>query len=246
MEKILSITLALIFCQACTPAEIQPLPDPLANLPVKTAQQIYDEADYFVMIEGSRYADGDFQSFKLSGFLLQYADTYYIVTAGHIKKPGQIISEPLRVTLKNETNRYYHAKILAIDNDYDVAILKIGSDAFDFRGNIGKFGNSDLVELDDPVISIGNPPGHDWHLSTGKVLSRNYRNYKNVAKHIQHSAWGGHGSSGGPLLNRYGQIIGMNISMKTASIDETSSNRINALPAKYIQRFLEKVLQNPH
>ncbi|WP_326493099.1 S1C family serine protease [Clostridium estertheticum] len=71
-------------------------------------------------------------------------------------------------------------------------------------------GNSDTVEVGDNVTAIGSPGGYMNTLSKGIISGINRENDRGYD--IQTTASITHGSSGGPLFNRYGNVIGINYS----------------------------------
>ena len=85
-------------------------------------------------------------------------------------------------------------------------------------------GNSDAMQVGDPVVAIGNPFGLDRTVTAG-IVSAIQRaitapNGYTIDHVIQTDAAINHGNSGGPLLNRRGQVIGVNSQIETGSSSE--------------------------
>jgi serine protease Do len=74
-----------------------------------------------------------------------------------------------------------------------------------------RFGDSDAVQVADPVLAIGNPLGLGGSVTQGIVsaLNRDIRDTP-FDDYIQTDAAINHGNSGGPLFNVHGEVIGMN------------------------------------
>lgn len=98
--------------------------------------------------------------------------------------------------------------------------------------------------IGEPCFAIGNPLGLDLTLSTGIISG-----YRENDNYIQTSAEITHGSSGGPLFNAEGEVIGittagagqanLNFAVNLLKIDiDFVKNRISALPDKIVRQFL--------
>jgi Do/DeqQ family serine protease len=128
----------------------------------------------------------------------------FILTNKHVI----IKSSTITVTLKD--GREFKAKIVGADPDSDLAVLRISS-----KGPLPviEMGNSGNLMIGETVIAIGNPFGFSNTVTTGVVSAINrsvkvddafYRDF------IQTDASINPGNSGGPLLNIYGELIGIN------------------------------------
>ena len=127
-----------------------------------------------------------------------------IITNAHvIAKAGAI-----KVVLQDE--REFEAEIVGADPDYDLAVLRIVSEAPlpDIR-----IGSSKDLMIGETVIAIGNPFGFSNTVTTGVIsaVSRSIRTDERVFhEFIQIDASINPGNSGGPLLNINGELIGIN------------------------------------
>jgi serine protease Do len=128
----------------------------------------------------------------------------FILTNKHVI----IKSSTITVTLKD--GREFKAKIVGADPDSDLAVLRISP-----KGNLPviEMGNSGNLMIGETVIAIGNPFGFSNTVTTGVVSAVN-RSVKvdDTFYHdfIQTDASINPGNSGGPLLNIYGELIGIN------------------------------------
>lgn len=147
---------------------------------------------------GQRYA-----SSQGSGFVYDAAG--YIVTNYHVVE-GAVDVE---VFFPDKTA--YKATIIGVDPYADIAVLKI--DPGDKVLYPLELANSSLLRVGQPVIAIGNPYGFEATLTTGVVsqlgrcvISPGMRLIPSV---IQFDAAVNPGSSGGPLLDYSGKVIGI-------------------------------------
>ena len=131
----------------------------------------------------------------------------YILTNAHVVDNSK--TEPVKVVLHN--NQEYEAKVVGYDKTSDLAVLKINANGL----SPAEFGSVDGVEVGDQVIAIGNPGGLSFAGSlTGGYISALDRTIEdhsdNGMTYIQTDAAINPGNSGGPLVNMYGQVIGIN------------------------------------
>jgi hypothetical protein len=107
---------------------------------------------------------------------------------------------------------------------FDIAILKIN--AFGLREL--SFGDSDFLNTGEPVVAIGNPLGLDRSVSNGIISG--IRNESNI-KVIQMTAPVSAGSSGGPIFNERGEVIGIT----TLATIFGAQNLNFAIPINYLK-----------
>jgi Do/DeqQ family serine protease len=134
-----------------------------------------------------------------TGFIL--SEDGYICTNHHV-----IYGVDKVIVNINEKN--YEAKIIGSDEKTDLALLKIEP-----KGKLSPvyFGDSDKVQVGDWAIAIGNPFGLDKTFTVGVVSAIGRRDVDFMGgSHIQTDASINPGNSGGPLINIYGEVIGIN------------------------------------
>ena len=133
-----------------------------------------------------------------SGVIFSYDG--YIVTNLHILS-GQ------NINVKLDNGKNYQASIIGIDENTDIAVLKISSNEELKPIN---FANSDSLKVGDRVLAIGNPYGIGISVSNG-IISATGRDYGNpYLQLIQTDAAINPGNSGGALINENGNLIGIN------------------------------------
>lgn len=169
----------------------------------------------------------------------------YIVTNAHVIYDTEYnagLASSISVIV-NEEDRY-DAEVIGYDTDYDLAVLKINAKNL----VAAEFGNSDELSLGQNVIAIGNPLGFDLMntVTSGIVSGLNRQitiNEKSMTL-IQTDAAINSGNSGGPLINKYGQVIGINSSKMSASYSEASIEGIGfAIPSNEASRIVEDIME---
>jgi serine protease Do len=144
-----------------------------------------------------------------SGFIIHKDG--YVVTNNHV------IDRATEITVELDDGRKLPAQLLSADAEADLALLKI-SDKQPFP-TIALGDSSDLM-IGEPTIAIGNPFGYSHSVSTGIVSAlhrdlKDVENKESLANLIQTDAAINPGNSGGPLLNAYGQVIGINTAIRS-------------------------------
>jgi serine protease Do len=155
----------------------------------------------------------------------------YIVTSNHVIEGVQKLS----VTLNDE--RKFDSKIVGRDALTDIAVLKI--DAHDLP--CAKFAESKSVETGDFAVAIGSPMRLESSVTLG-IISGVGRSVRGIAARntnlLQTDAAINPGSSGGPLLNIHGQVIGMN-----TAVSSRAQNIGFAVPADEVQRVTDALIK---
>lgn len=134
----------------------------------------------------------------------------YIITNSHCVYDEDTQQEYDRIDVTLYDGRVFEgAQIIGYDPTTDLAVIKV--DATDLTP--AEFGNSSALSLGDRVITLGNSGGLAWTVSQG-ILSGQARDvYEDTGyaiKCLQVDAIINPGSSGGPLINAYGQVVGVN------------------------------------
>ena len=143
-------------------------------------------------------------------FVSQSSSKLYITTNNHVVDGTDTIS----VTLCNGSS--ISAEIVGTDKDYDLAVISINiSDLSSEDLNtirIASLGNSDDVTVGEMSIAIGNALGYGQSTTVGYIsaLNREVTTEGTTNSLIQTDTAINPGNSGGPLINVYGQVIGIN------------------------------------
>ena len=170
-----------------------------------------------------------------SGFII--TQDGYIVTNHHV------ISGASSVTVTLHDGREYPATVVGSDSDYDVAVLKIN--ATDLQPVT--LGNSSNVNVGDSVLAIGNPLGElTFSMSQGIVscCDRAINVDGTPFNMIQVDASINPGNSGGPLMNLYGEVVGI-VSAKYSSYSDTTVEGLGfAIPIGDVQAIITDIMEN--
>lgn len=137
-----------------------------------------------------------------SGFIVDRRG--YILTNYHVIKGAD------EIIVKLLDGREFKGKIIGVDKKIDLALIKI-----DTRESLpaAKLGSSSKARVGDWVIAIGNPFGLEHTITVGVISAKGRSLQKRIAEYehfIQTDASINPGNSGGPLVNIYGEVIGIN------------------------------------
>ena len=128
----------------------------------------------------------------------------FIITNFHVVEGGRDCGVLL------SSGYTYEAKMVGYDKENDIAVLKVDETGLP----AATFGSSDLLTVGDKVYAIGNPLGLELRgtLTDGIIsaINRDVDVDGVVMTLIQTNAALNVGNSGGPLINEYGQVVGIN------------------------------------
>lgn len=165
------------------------------------------------------------QEYKGTGTGVIVSENGYIVTNAHVIYDSEYgAGEANSVSVLLADNKTYDAEIIGYDTDFDLAVIKIDETGL----TPAEFGDSDSLQLGESVIAIGNPLGFDlMNTVTGGMISGLNRTITINDKPmnlIQTDAAINSGNSGGPLINKYGQVIGINSSKMSSSYSSSEAS----------------------
>lgn len=173
-----------------------------------------------------------------SGFVVQYAGNYYIVTNYHVAGA----TANLTVTFSNGDS--YPAKVVGSDPYSDLAIVSsLQAPSSEYVPLT--LTSSSSLQVGETIVAIGNPYGLTGSMTEG-IISQLGRTIQDptagnfsIANVIQFSAPINPGNSGGPLLNSQGDVVGIT----TATV--SSSQGVGfAIPSDTIIRELPSLIAN--
>ena len=162
---------------------------------------------------------------------------------GHIVTNFHVIYQANRIEVILSDHKPYNARIVGTAPNYDLAVLKI--DAPKELLKPVSIGNSKSLRVGQKALSIGNPFGLDYSLTTG-VVSALGRSMKSVGGRkihdvIQTDAAINPGNSGGPLVNLRGEIIGINVAIFSTSGGYQGIGF--AIPSNKARRILSRLIE---
>lgn len=167
-----------------------------------------------------------------SGFII--SEDGYIITNYHVIENAEVVN----VVLFDNTE--VEADIIGGDEKTDIALIKIEPP---FELDKVTFGDSDAIRVGDWVLAIGNPFGLGGSVTAGIVSAKSrdiaagpYDNF------IQTDAAINQGSSGGPMFNTKGEVIGIN-----SALFSTSGNNMGigfAIPINIVEWIVKQLEQS--
>ncbi len=140
-----------------------------------------------------------------SGFFIDDKGT--ILTNEHVVERAQKVE----VVLSGRAGSYL-AEVIGTDKQTDIAVIKIERREGDKPFPAARLGDSEKLKVGEWVIAIGNPYGLDGTVSLGIVSAkgRDLQGENLLNDFIQTDAMIDRGSSGGPLVNLKGEVVGVN------------------------------------
>lgn len=205
------------------------------SLPKLTIQEIYDKVTPSVVA-----VLGQQKLYASVGTGVIFSPDGYILTNCHVIAGCNRCA--VWITNSYGVDEEYEAKVVGYDADADLAVLKVDG------ANLpaAAFGVSDDLQVGDPVYAIGNPLGVELRntLTNGIVsaINRDVDVDGVTMTLIQTTAALNSGNSGGPLINQYGQVIGIN-TIKMMSEYDTIEGLGFAIPSSLALRWVNELIE---
>lgn len=205
-----------------------------------TVTQKYQMADPFFRFF---FGDGEPQTREQqgSGSGVIIRPDGYIVTNNHVVANATKV----QVTLNN--NKTYEAKVIGTDPATDVALIKIDAQGLPTL----PFGDSDQLRLGEWVLAVGSPLGYQLRSTItagivsakGRSMAHDPRENNNgiqIESFIQTDAAVNPGNSGGALVNKTGELVGIN----TAIVSQTGaySGYSFAVPVNIVEKIVDDLI----
>ncbi len=132
-----------------------------------------------------------------------------ISSAGYILTNEHVVRGAEEIKIRLTDGRVFEGELIGADPDTDVAVLKIAASE---ELPVAVLGDSDALQVGQWALAIGNPFGLDSTLTVGVISAtgRTDIGIEALEDFIQTDASINPGNSGGPLLNIYGEVIGIN------------------------------------
>ena len=190
--------------------------------------QIYDRAiPSTVSIEAvtsAGYSSG-------SGVVL--TEDGYLITNAHVVAGANM------VTILFHNNRRLPASLVGFDAVEDLAVLKVEAEGL----TPAQFGDSNTLRIGEPVAALGDSLGYRSTFTNGIVssLGREVEVDGITMVLIQSSAAINFGNSGGPLLNQYGQVMGIN-TIKIVTEDGSAEGLGFAIPSRRVKYVADRLI----
>jgi len=186
---------------------------------------------------GREYAD-----VQGSGFVYNYSGTLIVITNNHV------VEGALNITVSFLNGNTYPARVIGRDPYSDLAVLSTEAPISELKPAI--IASSSSLKVGQPVIAVGNPFGLTGSVTTGVIsqlgrsMSESATGGYPIADVIQISTPINPGNSGGPLLNMFGEVIGI-----TTAIIRNAQGVGFAIPSDTILRELPYLIKGekyPH
>ena len=234
LPAILILTLAALACQL---PGVTPLSPPEAGSPLQVLASPQPVSVNPVLMDGSltslyqQVIPGvvaiQTESGQGSGFVFD-AD-------GHIVTNQHVVEGSSTVEVAFSSGFKAYGTVIGSDTDADIAVVKVDAPAGELRPLA--LGDSDLLQVGQTVVAIGNPFGLDGTMTLGIVSGLGRTQFSSqavgggffsTADIIQTDAAINPGNSGGPLFNMNGEVVGINQSIRTTNFNEMTGNAVNS------------------
>ncbi|MDP9258264.1 MAG: trypsin-like peptidase domain-containing protein [Actinomycetota bacterium] len=147
---------------------------------------------------------------------------------GRILTNAHVVAGASSVVVAFEDGVSAKATVLGRDSLYDLAVIKVDVPQSELHPLT--LGTVSSVQVGDPVVAIGNPFGYAQTVTAGivsakgRLISSPAGNDKFIPGAIQTDAAINHGNSGGPLIDRHGDVIAINAQIADPQITGTDAN----------------------
>lgn len=229
-----------------TPTAFPPELIQQADLEYRLLTNLYERANPAVVnveIVSSFHRDTDIIDSSGSGFVFD--------VEGHIVTNAHVVREAEEVMVTFSSGYVVPAEVVGVDDYSDLAVIKV--DPADVPLAPLPVGDSNLLQVGQRVIAIGNPFGLDGSMTTGIVsalgrslpsaalLDPRYQGYNNPSI-IQIDAAVNPGNSGGPLLNSDGEVVGINTAIRTEN--GGFQGIAFAVPSNTLRRVIPQLIES--
>ncbi len=176
---------------------------------------VHIEADMPVSDAESQYGHGKRVEESGSGVIIEWKDSYYVLTNRHVVRDAA----PAAVRIRLADGRLVHPSKILEDDDTDIAVLAITAPNL----VAAPVGNSERLEIGDFVLAVGSPFGLTNSVTFGIISGKGRRDLRlndatvKFQDFLQTDAAINPGNSGGPLVNLHGEIIGINTAIASTT-----------------------------
>jgi serine protease Do len=163
---------------------------------------------------------------------------FIVDSKGYILTNYHVVQDATRITVGLLSGEKFRGKVVGVDEETDVAVVKIEAPR---ELPILKLGDSNASDVGDWVLAIGSPFGLDQTVTAG-IISKKERETSpsSFQRFIQTDAAINRGNSGGPLVNMRGEAIGINSQIATVNGDYNGIGF--ALPANEVSYVYKQIL----
>lgn len=163
-------------------------------------------------------------------------NTYYVMTNNHVAGNAK------KIVIKLNDGREFEGKLVGADDRIDIALVSFESK--DSSIPVAVLGDSDKVQPGDICMAFGAPLGYSQSVTQGIVsaVDRSENQMSSMSNFIQTDAAINQGNSGGPLVNIYGEVIGINTWIASSSGGSVGLGF--AIPINNVKSAIDSFIKN--
>jgi putative serine protease PepD len=172
---------------------------------------------------------------------------FVIDTRGNVVTNDHVVQGAKDIRVGFSGGASYPAKIVGTDPSTDIAVVHVTAPASALHPL--QFAAPSRVEVGDPAYAIGNPFGLERTMTAG-IVSATGRDIQApnglaITNAIQTDAPINHGNSGGPLLDRFGHVIGINSQIEGGTVDANVGVGF-AIPTATVRSIAGQLIASGH
>lgn len=175
---------------------------------------------------------------------------------GHVITNQHVVDGTNEVEIAFASGYKAYGTVIGSDADADIAVIKVDAPAEQIHPLA--IGDSSTLQVGQSVVAIGNPFGLSGTMTLGIVSGLGRTQFAHAsadggffstADIIQTDAAINPGNSGGPLFNLNGEVVGVNQSIRTETVDEITGNAINSgvgfsISINLVKRVAEELIRD--
>lgn len=168
--------------------------------------------------------------------------------SGHIITSNHVVEDYQKIRVVFHDGQSYSAKVSGTDRFADLAVIKVDADPQALHPL--PLGDSSKLRIGDQVTAIGSPFGLSGSMTSGivsqlgRILNPPNLQSFSIPNVIQTDAAINPGNSGGPLLNNYGEVIGINTAIQTETGEFSGVGF--AIPSNTMKKIVPVLIQTGH
>ena len=215
--------------------QLSPSPASIDNIPQEgglSLQDIYTRSIHSVVSISCTTQGG-----SSSGTGVILSEDGYVVTNCHV------VEEAVSISVILTDGNHFEASLVGADAVSDLAVLRINAEDL----IPADFGDSTALQVGDSVVAIGDPLGIEFRgtMTNGIIsaINRDVTTEGRTMTLIQTNAALNSGNSGGPLINCYGQVIGINTMKISTFTDDAGVEGLGfAIPSATVKEIVEQLV----
>ena len=169
-----------------------------------------------------------------SGFIINFNGKKYVITNSHVI--DKVIENKGNISAFSYSRKEYQLELIGGDSFYDLAVLKFIDENTSEITSLPF--SSGVYKIGEEVYAIGNPLGNfPYTVTQGIISAKNRPGYTAKTGYLQTTAMLSEGNSGGPLINKKGELVGIN------TLISESGHQLNfALESKIIKKVIKDII----